>query len=622
MARCFSRSVSLGIAPLAFAGLLAFALPVEGEEDQAENAAEQLVDQALAAAVAGEPDRRQELLQQAVAKDPDYPPARWHSGQVQRGKEWLPLDEAQSRAASDERLVQYRKLRDKAARTPAGELALARWCRKNQLENEGRVHWLAVLQAQPQNQEALRALDMRWDRGRLVTIDQIKQEKADRLSARSDPSLRKNWRQYWESRLNHWRTIDQEAAVRETIREELASHRAPWTIPVLDAVLQERSRSKAGREQYRQLSLRTIEALEATAKPWAVESIVRHAVYHPIPEVRTAAADVLRRQPKETYMPILLGHLRPVVESDIVPAPGSGIAYRASFRQEGAEADFEESLVVGVRHSLVYTHSTRVIDMSPGFSDAFVGEAAALQQRIDDTNAVSRMVNKRVQEALVRTTGDNPGESPQDWYDAWRDYWYDYYELEKPETKPLYRRSNSLVRVTITIGLTPTSKSCFPHGTKVWTITGPAPIQQIKPGDQVLAQDPRSGELTYKPVLTTTVRNPTPLVRVSLGSETITSTRGHPFWVVGEGWKMAKHLRPGMRLHTIDGGMTIDRVEELPPAKPWNESGDVYSYNLVVDELHNYFVGDARLLAHDNLLFTLDGALGPVPGLALAAEDE
>jgi hypothetical protein len=78
---------------------------------------------------------------------------------------------------------------------------------------------------------------------------------------------------------------------------------------------------------------------------------------------------------------------------------------------------------------------------------------------------------------------------------------------------------------------------------------------------------------------------------------------------------MAKELKVGQRLHTVSGAVTVDALEELPPAKPW-ETSDTFSYNLIVDDFHTYFVGDQRVLVHDNLLFVFDGPTGPLPGLA------
>jgi len=248
------------------------------------------------------------------------------------------------------------------------------------------------------------------------------------------------------------------------------------------------------------------------------------------------------------------------------------------------------------------------------------GRAVQTQRRAEALNAATRDLNRRIRDALHRGTGIDLAEHPRKWWDWWRDTWYDYYELEKPTTdaysRPVWETGVSLSWYH-PLQPRPPSSICFARGTPVWTRTGKAAIETIKVGDCVLAQDPRSGELAYKPVLATTTRNPAARVRIALGSETITATRGHPFWVSGEGWKMAKELKPGGRLHAVAGTATIDGVEDLPPAKPWEDSGDTTSYNLIVDGFHTFFVGQHRLLVHDNTLFPMDGPVGPVPGMLM-----
>ena len=135
--------------------------------------------------------------------------------------------------------------------------------------------------------------------------------------------------------------------------------------------------------------------------------------------------------------------------------------------------------------------------------------------------------------------------------------------------------------------------SCFVHGTPVWTSTGPMAIEKIKPGETVLSQDPQTGELAYKAVLATTYRPPSPLVEVKLGTSTIRGTRGHPYWVSGEGWQMAKQLKAGQMLHTVNGPVRIES------AQPTDEEE---CFNLIVADFNTYFVGDAKVLVHDNTL--------------------
>ena len=109
-----------------------------------------------------------------------------------------------------------------------------------------------------------------------------------------------------------------------------------------------------------------------------------------------------------------------------------------------------------------------------------------------------------------------------------------------------------------------------------------------------------------------TKRNPSPMVKITVGSEEIVSTLGHPFWVNGKRWVMAKHLETGCVLHTISGPRRIDNVEEIPAAKEWYE----FSYNLQVADFHTFFVGKNQVLVHHlSMLSILDEGSSLVPGL-------
>ena len=88
-----------------------------------------------------------------------------------------------------------------------------------------------------------------------------------------------------------------------------------------------------------------------------------------------------------------------------------------------------------------------------------------------------------------------------------------------------------------------------------------------------------------------TVRPPSEILNVSLGRETLRTTRGHLFWVAGVGWQMAKELQEGAILHGVPGSARVRTVES---------SGQEEAYNLVVADFNTYFVGDSGLLVHDN----------------------
>ena len=109
-------------------------------------------------------------------------------------------------------------------------------------------------------------------------------------------------------------------------------------------------------------------------------------------------------------------------------------------------------------------------------------------------------------------------------------------------------------------------------------------------GDLVLAQNVETGELAYKPVLRTTVREPVELLILKAGEDRIQCTGGHNFWVPGSGWTHARKLKCLTRVHGVAGAVAVDSVRPGPTEK---------TYNLVVSDWNTYFVGRGKLLVHD-----------------------
>jgi hypothetical protein len=73
--------------------------------------------------------------------------------------------------------------------------------------------------------------------------------------------------------------------------------------------------------------------------------------------------------------------------------------------------------------------------------------------------------------------------------------------------------------------------------------------------------------------------------------EDLVTTIGHPFWVAGVGWRMAKELGDAAVLQAVTGAAPLAAVE---PA------GELEAYNLVVADFNTYFVGESGVLVHDN----------------------
>jgi hypothetical protein len=89
-----------------------------------------------------------------------------------------------------------------------------------------------------------------------------------------------------------------------------------------------------------------------------------------------------------------------------------------------------------------------------------------------------------------------------------------------------------------------------------------------------------------------------------VGNDTFETSGGHLFWVPGEGWVKSRDLQSGMVLHTATGPARVLEV---------GKSGHAQTYNLVVADFNTYFVGEQRVLSHDNTVKRAVNCV--VPGL-------
>jgi hypothetical protein len=240
-------------------------------------------------------------------------------------------------------------------------------------------------------------------------------------------------------------------------------------------------------------------------------------------------------------------------------------------------------------------HQVLALDQRIRLANVTLMNLRQLSVAVQDANEQASQWNERIFAALCIATESENEPTPTAWWDWWRKY----NELGEYDKKPLITHADVRYDVRRSFG-----PSCFMPGTIVWTETGPAPIESVQIGDRVLAQDLETGELAYKLVLGTTIRPPSEILRVRTENHEVHATLGHPFWVVGEGWRMTKQLVPGDRLYGLSGTVTIDAIE---PGPQWQ------AHNLIVEGFATYFVGEHQLLVHDNTLRVPTKAL--VPGL-------
>ncbi len=618
------RIVRKGVFLLAPFSALLLATPILFAEEgggEEQSPAPQLVRAALEKELEGNNDRRAHLLQEALQADPSFAPARWHSGHVHFQDQWRPLKDVETLAQGDELLAEYRRLRDRRDGSVQGEQDLAIWCGKNGLLTEERVHWRNVLSRKPDHSLAMRKLGVRRFRGMLLSDEQIEQlqtqkKEADRAMAQWKPTLAQLRRQI------EWGKPGQ----REAALAELRAISDPAAIPALEAVF-----SKGGRVQAREdLRLALVEVLAQMPDQAATAALVRQAVLAPSEKVRAAATDALKQRPVHSFVPLLLAGMIAPVEASVQMSvfPDGTVRQQYEFYREGAGEDIRLVSNTAVAPLGVPRRQPGILlpgeenpararivveamarrNSVPRAKAAAMSSSTAVNRAVEQFNTHAADINQRIHYVLASTTGVECGAEPRVWWD----WWQEYNELSDNAYKPVYEYRNydlashpyapTYNLPAYAYGFVP--KSCFAEGTPVWTLSGPLPIEQVHAGDRVLGQDPETGELAYQPVLKTTIRPPSPMLRINIGTHSLTTTVGHPFWVVGHGWRMAKFLKVGDRVHGVNGSALIDVIEEAKPDE---------AYNLVVADFGTYFAGTEPVLVHDNTYREPTTAL--VPGL-------
>ena len=135
---------------------------------------------------------------------------------------------------------------------------------------------------------------------------------------------------------------------------------------------------------------------------------------------------------------------------------------------------------------------------------------------------------------------------------------------------------------------------CFIAGTLISTASGLMAIENIRSGDLVLSADVKTGEVGFKKVVETYVRETMKLVHLTVNEEEIVTTEGHPFYVKEIGFVKAAELSEGDILVDSEGN-------EMPIVSIVTEVTDepVKVYNFQVVDNHTYYVSDTGILVHN-----------------------
>jgi hypothetical protein len=573
--------------------------------------AAQLVKDALASEIAGSPSERDDLLQAALEKSPGYAPALWQTGHVQSQQGWVMFDEVPAMALRDGHLATYRAIRDRYPATAEGQMALARWCAAHKLPDQQRAHLAQVLAREPNNQEARWLLGDRYVNGTWLSAEEVQ-----RLSGRAADDAEAVGQ--WDRKLRKLCAdlSDHRSLMRQrTAAMRLGAIRDPAAIPAIDEILFDDSP---------QAARLAVGVLAQMTDLRASGALARWAVFSPWQSVRQAAAESLKPRDMDGYVPQLLSAMASplVAQAQLVGMRGGQPVYGLEYSRQRQYHEEVVSLTPGTTRTASPPSSlggaapaATLMTAPPRVRVA----TSLLQAAVTRQNASTEEVNHRIAETLAVATGQNGLVTPDEWWQWWNQR--NEVNLAGPRSvrtvaAPL---QISLVRVEPKLpsileepeqapsqpqSLYQAPHECLAAGTPAWTDRGAVPIEQVRVGDRVLSQDPENGRLAYKPVLNTTIRPPTALIRIDLKGHSMRTTGGHPFWVSGQGWVKASDLRPGMRLHTVSGSVDVDS------AGPDNSAA---TYNLVVADYHTYFAGQEFALTHDNTIRRATNAV--LPGL-------
>ncbi|WP_425395896.1 polymorphic toxin-type HINT domain-containing protein [Aeoliella sp.] len=572
--------------------------------------AERMTREALAAGAVGDMDLREQLLDQVLRIAPDHSPAHWARGEMQVDGEWKPIVAIQDAASENRRIDEYLQLRQQAGATPDDQFQLARWCERNDLNDEARYHWLQVLSADRDNRLALRALDSQWVGDQLLPSDQAEEIVAEQRKLRK---VNADWR----TRIAGWhRSLTaggDEAAQALAEIEAVVDESAITEFEKLAA--RRRGKYPAETERSVQMLKAYVSALGRLPSYEASLAITRVAVLADDASLREVATETLHDRPTYEVVPVLITGLSPLIESrfDITRSENGRLNYSHQFVAEGADTDYVAELSKTLNTPVIVQAGSdvasvrRAVARAERRSNAAAArsyqEAVRLEQMANQANTSREQLNERIVTVLRSVTGEDFGNNPLPWWDYWREEnGYD----ESRETVA-YRTVETYDMPEVTelppSALPPSGGGgggggggrceCFAAGTLVWTKTGTQAIETLTAGDVVLTMDERTGERCFRPVLDTTIRQPSPLLRIATEGYQLLATPGHPFWVEGTGWRMAKELEQGDRILSANG-MPIE-IRTVTSSDVEEEA-----FNLVVEGNNNYFVGPEGLLSHDN----------------------
>ncbi|MCH8840140.1 MAG: hypothetical protein IH831_05590 [Planctomycetes bacterium] len=585
---------------------------------------------------------RAQLLDLQCRDNNDCRLAHWYAGEVQVSGEWKSLDEARQLAADDPELTDYYKLRDKSRDAMKDHEILAKWCRKHELPDLERLHWLHVLRFQSHHHAALNVLNLVWHKGVLLKEGELKHQfERERLISRQ--------KKEWKAKVKQLRrALEQgEPEQRLVAKKEIREIRDPAAVPALLEVFQAQSATEA---QTAELRGELMASLGKIPAPEAVETLVNNAVFASAQSVRYAAANQLRSKQYAEYLPLLLSELEMPIEVAVsFEAVGNRIVTSYSYAQEDATGTERERFyrnyrtIPGPRYIATPLYTTKVSPkklvqkgywakaqtipaymcggylvperhiprryVAPRYSGGVLyrehvstayfddpgyeknkqltlqySKSQAIQSdaRLVQLNERIQQKNERIAEVMAELTGERFGADPKRWWNWWSDY------LDRhPDMAAMGLRQD------FNTALLNQEPRGLARGAWVWTQQGKRAVETILPGDFVLSQNPYTGELAHKVVLAIQAPRQIEVRKIEFNGRAMHFAPGHVVWAAGLGWQKVSNLAAGQRLHGVNNEPKIEEIRE---------GFGLDGYDIVVEGFSTLFVGEQGVLVHDATL--------------------
>lgn len=524
--------------------------------------------------------------------------------------------------------VKARMDRERAER----HVKLGVWCEMKGLKEEAVAHFTTAVLLNPHDATTWRHLGYTRYGGRWLTYAQVVTERREEMA-------QKHADRQWEPQLKRWAAQLAIPNRRAHAEASLAKVSDPQAVPMIARVL------GGGPPDVQLVAVRMLERINT---PTSTGRLAALAVSTDAADVARAAARVLRGRELRDYAGQLVDAIRPPMSYEMQPVDGPGStgmlvvdsprfritrtydappAFRLSTTFYGyVGRDFNGLPVVisgsdlrSIQNDLLDGQTDREIDAESRIRAAEVHTAemlvtanlraqqarrhmAADVRALDEAIASARKYNPRIKETL-QLAMDAPSSLADDDDVAWHRWYYEKigYRYDPPPKE--YAAINMLPRMSV-----PEILSCFAAGTPVRTLAGPRPIESIRCGDRVLAQDVETGALSFRAVLAVHHNPPDQTLRVALDhGDAVVCSRFHRFWRAGRGWAMARELKSGDVLRTLGGLSRVVKVEDAP-VQP--------VFNLDVADARTFFVGESSMLVHDNTLPPPHPTVPPFDALA------